>query len=131
MTNLVPTVPASITIADARETLKTELKLPDFIYYVFALEDLESERLCGVVTLRQLLTADPDATVRSIMREDLETAEPLAPAITVARQLLDAHLAALPVVAADGRLLGAVTIDAALQQVAPRSMRDEAPRIFS
>jgi hypothetical protein len=38
---------------------------------------------------------------------------------------------ALPVTGRDGRLVGAVTIDAAMALLAPRSWREEGPRIFS
>jgi Mg/Co/Ni transporter MgtE len=41
------------------------------------------------------------------------------------------HLAALPVTSRDGRLLGAITIDAAMAEIAPAAWRDQAPRVFS
>ena len=46
-------------------------------------------------------------------------------------RLLSSQLAALPVVGNEGQLLGFVTIDAAVSQVAPRSWRAQAPRVFS
>lgn len=48
-----------------------------------------------------------------------------------AYKLLNSQLAALPVIGQDGQLLGTVTIDAAVSQVAPRSWRTLAPRVFS
>jgi Mg/Co/Ni transporter MgtE len=48
-----------------------------------------------------------------------------------AYRLLNSQLAALPVVGDDGQLLGTVTIDAAILQVAPRNWRAQAPRVFS
>ena len=45
--------------------------------------------------------------------------------------MADQHLAALPVVDKDGRLLGAVTADAALLQLAPASMSGAEPRVFT
>jgi Mg/Co/Ni transporter MgtE len=48
-----------------------------------------------------------------------------------ARQVAEQGLAALPVVARDGRLLGAITIDAALAQIAPPAWRGQAARVFS
>ena len=46
-------------------------------------------------------------------------------------RLLNSQLAALPVIGKDGELLGTVTIDAAVSQVAPRSWRAQAPKVFS
>jgi hypothetical protein len=37
----------------------------------------------------------------------------------------------VPVVGEDGRLLGAVTVDAAMAQLAPPSWVAQAPRVFS
>jgi len=48
-----------------------------------------------------------------------------------ARRVADQHLAALPVVSRDGRVLGAVTSDVALLQLAPASMAGVAPRVFT
>ena len=45
--------------------------------------------------------------------------------------MIDSHLAALPVVGEEGQLLGVVTVDAAVAQVAPRSWNEQAPRVFS
>ena len=45
--------------------------------------------------------------------------------------LADQHLSAMPVIARDGRLLGAVTIDAAVGQLAPAEWGKQAPRVFS
>jgi Mg/Co/Ni transporter MgtE len=44
---------------------------------------------------------------------------------------MNSQLAALPVVGKDGQLIGTVTIDAAVSQVAPRSWRAQAPKVFS
>ena len=43
----------------------------------------------------------------------------------------DSHLAALPVLGRDARLLGAVTIDAALGVLAPTAAGGHSSRVFS
>jgi Mg/Co/Ni transporter MgtE len=53
------------------------------------------------------------------------------PAAAAARRVAEQHLAALPVVSRDGRLLGAITVDAAMAHIAPAAWRDLAPRVFS
>jgi CBS domain-containing protein len=65
------------------------------------------------------------------MRKTIVSLQPLMPAIRAARAVAEQHLAALPVVTPDGRLLGAVTADSALVQIEPRSLSSDTPRIFT
>jgi Mg/Co/Ni transporter MgtE len=59
------------------------------------------------------------------------TLDPLESASAASYRVINAHMAALPVVAKDSRLLGIVTVDAAVKQVAPPTWSSQAPRIFS
>jgi Mg/Co/Ni transporter MgtE len=131
MTNDVPVVPARMTIGEARRVLPEHLRRPDFVYYVYAVEDVETRRLEGVLSLRDLLINDDSTLVSEIMQRDVLAVDPLEPAAQAARRVCELHLAALPVVSRDGRLLGAVTIDTALAHVAPATWRDQTIRIFS
>ena len=72
-----------------------------------------------------------DDTVESIMRARVNSIDALAPARQAAREVADQQLAALPVSSRDGRLLGAVTVDAAIAQIAPAGWRSQAPKVFS
>jgi Mg/Co/Ni transporter MgtE len=69
--------------------------------------------------------------VEELMNLYLILLHPLDSARAAAYRVLTSHLAALPVVGEEGRLLGVVTVDAAVAQVAPPSWRGQAPRIFS
>ena len=75
--------------------------------------------------------AKDDQMIEEIMNPYLITLSPLDSPQDAAYQLLNSQLAALPVVGSEGQLLGTVTIDAAVSQVAPRSWRAQAPRVFS
>jgi Mg/Co/Ni transporter MgtE len=59
------------------------------------------------------------------------TLDPLGSADAGAYRVLGSHLAALPVVGRDKKLLGIVTVDAAVMQVAPQSWTALAPKVFS
>ena len=59
------------------------------------------------------------------------TVDPLESAEEAARRVAENHFAALPVVTREGRLVGAVTVDAAMAQVAPPNWRSQAPKVFS
>lgn len=131
MTNDLVYVAEGLTIEEARRVLAARLREPDFVYYVYVVDDEESRLLRGVVTLRNLLLADEGSRLGEVMNPRVLTVSPLAAAAEVAYQVIENHLAALPVVGQEGRLLGAVTVDAAVATVAPPNWRSIAPRVFS
>lgn len=131
MTNDVILVPAQLTVQEARDRLRERLKEPDFVYFLYVVENEETRKLRGVLSLRNFLVAQDDQTIESIMNPYLLTLSPFDKPQEAAYRLVNTQLAALPVVGADGRLLGTVTIDAAVSQVAPGSWRSQAPRVFS
>jgi magnesium transporter len=88
-------------------------------------------RVVGVVTLRDLLVRDEEERIADVMQRGVVMLDPLLPAADAARRVADQHLAALPVVGQDGRLLGAITVDAALLTISPPSMSGEEPRVFT
>ncbi|HET8669439.1 MAG TPA: CBS domain-containing protein, partial [Candidatus Saccharimonadales bacterium] len=131
MANDMVTVPVNLKVGKAREILREKLKEPDFVYFVYAVEEKAPHKLRGVITLRQFLTADDDQMIEEIMNPYLIALSPLDAPVEAAYRLLNSQLAALPVIGAEGQLLGTVTIDTAVAQVAPRNWRTQAPRVFS
>lgn len=131
MNNDIIIVPAGLTIEEARRTLRDQLIEPDFVYFIYVVDDEETRRLLGVLTLRELLVSRQEALVTEVMRSHLVTIFPLEPAKQAARRVTESGLVALPVISRDGRLLGAVTVDSAVEQIAPESWRAQVPRIFS
>jgi len=131
MTNDVVSVRANLTVAKAREKLKEPLKTPDFVFIVYVVDNERSRKLRGLISLRNLITADDDQPLEEIMDPYVTTLSPLSSAKEGAYRVIDSHMAALPVVDEEGQLMGLVTVDAAIVQVAPPSWRTQAPRIFS
>jgi magnesium transporter len=131
MTNDVVSARASLTVGEARKTLSEPLKEPDFVLFIYIIDKEDSRRLRGVISFRDLITGDEKLRLEEIMDPYLTTLNPLSPATEAAYRVIDSHLAALPVVGNEGQLLGIVTVDAAIAQVAPQSWRAQAPRIFS
>ncbi|MFT4672746.1 MAG: magnesium transporter [Pseudohongiellaceae bacterium] len=69
------------------------------------------DQFLGILSLRDMLVADPLTTVREIMREDIEAIAVDMPAAQVA-QLFEQHdWVSAPVVDNSGKLLGRITID--------------------
>ena len=111
--------------------MRGPLKDPDFVFLIYIVADEESRRLRGLISIRNLITADDDKRLEEIMDPYLTTLDPLAAAGEAAYRVIDSHMAALPVVGEEGQLLGVVTVDAAVAQVAPPSWSTQAPRVFS
>ena len=131
MTNDIVFAPMRMTIAEAREKLRERLKEPDFVYLIFIVDDETAKRQQGIVPIRYLLTADDNQTLEEIMDKKVLTLDALESADEASFKVIESQLAALPVVAPDGQLLGAVTVDAAVLQAAPQAWGTQAPRIFS
>lgn len=131
MSNEIVIAPAGGSAADVLEYIREQLARPDFVYFVYLVDDDATRRLRGVATLRDLLLADPAAPVERIMKRGLQVVGPLESAVEAARRIADSGLNALPVVSPEGRLLGIVTVDAALAQILPDAWRDRLPRVFS
>jgi CBS domain-containing protein len=131
MNNEVVAAPAHLTVAEAREVLQEPLREPAFVQFVYVINDEKERQLKGVVSLRDLLVASELLTLEQVMKPYLVTLQPLEAARTAAYRVIDSSLAALPVVGDGGRLLGAVTVDAAVSLVAPPSWSAQAPKVFS
>jgi magnesium transporter len=73
---------------------------------------LDSARhLLGAVSLRQVITTPAERPLREIMNADVVTVAPTTDQEEVARLVSRYDLLALPVVGAEGRMLGIITVD--------------------
>ena len=61
----------------------------------------------------------------------LETLDPYQDAADAAHRIVGGQLHAMPVVAKEGKLVGAMTIDAAISQLLPSSSILQTVRVFS
>ncbi len=131
MTNDVVYAVGALTVREARERLREPLKEPDFVHLIYIVDGEEVRRLRGVISLRALLTNGEDERLEDLMDPYVMTVQALDSADEAAYRVLGSHMAALPVVGSNQELLGILTVDAAVSQVAPESWNRQAPRIFS
>jgi Mg/Co/Ni transporter MgtE len=130
MTTEYLAMPASLTVAEAIERLRREEALPELIPYIYAVEADKVPTLLGAVKLKDLLLARPDQRVGEIMSTDVLTVPADENAEEAAQQLAHYDLLALPVVDAEGRLLGVITVDDAIDWLVPEEWKPRLPRIF-
>ena len=131
MTNDVVTLTADLTIREARLILRDRLRQPDFTHFVYVIENDATRVLRGTTSLRHLVIAEDEQPLEKIVNPYITTLDPLDAADVGAYQVINSHMAALPVVGGEKQLLGIVTVDAAVMQVAPSSWTSQAPKIFS
>jgi magnesium transporter len=98
-----------MTAAEAIQAIHTWKPDANSIYYLFVVD--RHGRLCGVVSLRRLIVADPDTPIAEIMDLDVISVQVGTDQEECARLMSRYDLLALPVVNADGVLLGVITID--------------------
>jgi magnesium transporter len=131
MTTEYVALPRDLTAAQALERLRSMDWLPDLLYYIYVLDKEPDGRLVGVLTLRELIRAHPDVRIEEIMRPEPVTVTAETPAEEVARLIAHYDLVALPVVDAEGRLIGVVTVDDAMDVILPPEWKRRLPRLFS
>lgn len=131
MTTDIVFISKNLTVKEARIKLTERLKEPDFVYFIYVVEDEETQNLCGVMSLRKIVISNEDEILSDLMDEYVSFLNPLDDARKSSFRIIDSHLAAMPVINHEGKLIGALTIDAAVSTVAPRGWQDQAPRVFS
>lgn len=111
MTTKVVAVNQDMTASEALASVRRLARegRTETVYYLFVTD--QERRLVGVLSLRELVLAHPTSTLSAVMRRNFAVVRPETDQEAVARLLTEKHLLALPVVDAEGRLLGIVTND--------------------
>ncbi len=128
MTTEFVAVADSLTAQECIDELRRLEPDAESIYYVFVVDS--AQHLQGVLSLRDLIVAPPDRPIREIMIRDVVTVRPDASVEEVAAVLSKYNLLALPVVDEEDRLQGIVTVDDALDEVLPDSVKRKLPKVF-
>jgi magnesium transporter len=112
------------TVAAALSTVRAKGHDAETIYTLPVVDDVR--HYIAVVTLRDLLLADPDARLADLMNPDIPTARATDNAEAAARLMQETNLLALPVVDSEARLVGLLTIDDAVEQIEAADTEDVA-----
>ena len=120
---------ASLTAARAIDRLRELEPDAETIYYVYITDD--DGRLVGVLSLRDLIVAQPDTPVGQVMIREPVAVGVLADQEEVAEVVAHYNLLAVPVVDDEERLVGIVTVDDAIDTVIPTAWKKRLPRVFS
>lgn len=119
MVNDLLIAPVAMTAHEARDLISEQIKGTEFVSIVYVTDEEEDGLLKGSVSLRELAAAGRDTTLEELMDPFLQTLDPYDSASESAYRILSSQLEAMPVTNAQGRLLGAMTISAAISLLVP------------
>jgi magnesium transporter len=123
MTTEFASVPSTYTVGQTLDYIRHVESSRETVYAIYVLDPL-SKNLVKTITLRRLITGDPEAPVLSVARPGrLITATPLMDREDVARLISKYDLLAVPVVD-HGRVIGIVTVDDVIDAIVQESTED-------
>jgi CBS domain-containing protein len=120
-----------LTIGEAISFLRSskEAQEVEDMYYIYVLDD--HKQLNGVVYLRDLVMASPEVQVDALMNADPVSVSPNAQQDEVAYLMAKYNLVSIPVVDEEnGKMIGIVTLDDAIDYVLPTAYKKRLPRFF-
>jgi magnesium transporter len=128
MTTDFLTISPDQTAQQVIDMLRERHPSADQVYYLYVTDP--DGTLAGTITLRGLIVASPETPVREFMRPD-----PISVAVDVDAEQVGAAIArynllALPVVDAEGKMQGIVTVDDAFERALGEGWRKRLPEIF-
>jgi CBS domain-containing protein len=129
MTTEYVCVPATLTAAQTIDRLRELEPTAETIYYVYVTD--AEDRLVGVLSLRDLIVAKPNTVISTFMYEEPVAVHTGASQEEVTDVVARYNLLAVPVVDAEGRMEGIVTVDDAIDTLLPQPSKRRLPHLFS
>ncbi len=102
-------VQSHISVSQALHFLRKNARKVEMVYYIYVVD--KERRLQGVCSLKDILTADDNASVNDVMEQDLIVVREDTDQEEVAKILETYDLMSLPVVNSQNALLGIITFD--------------------
>jgi len=102
-------IPPGLTASQAIGRLRQQAGRKETIYYSYVVDD--ADRMLGVVSLKELVLAKPEAPVAELMSTQLVSVRAADDQELAAKVLNSYDLLALPVVDDQGRIVGILTYD--------------------
>jgi len=122
MTTDIARLPMGMTAGEAIERIRQLHEELEDLSYVYVVDD--QDRLRGVVSFRDLVFKRPGAGLDEVMVADPVAVLAQADRAEINELIQQYHLFGIPVVEADGRLLGMVTTEAIIESVQEEASED-------
>jgi flagellar motility protein MotE (MotC chaperone)/CBS domain-containing protein/sporulation protein YlmC with PRC-barrel domain len=127
MTSEPVILPPNTTVAEALARIRHEDLSPALAAQVYVVRppyETPTGRYLGTAHFQRLLREPPSALISSVVDTDIDPLTPEASLQEVTRHLASYNFVAAPVVDAEQRLLGAVTVDDVLDHLLPADWRE-------
>lgn len=121
MTTEFVALPADLAVEEAFARLRTAAPDVEHIYYLFVVD--ADQRLVGVLNLRQLIMAAPQARLQEIMIQNPARVHHADSHDTVAEIVEKYELLGLPVVDDNDKIVGMITVDDVLSHIASQAWK--------
>jgi CBS domain-containing protein len=121
-------VPSGLRAGEALEQVRVAAREVETVYYVYVVD--AEDRLVGVLSLRELVVAPPEATVDALMQLEVHQVRLDTPQDDIAHIVAHYDLLAVPVVDDANQLRGIVTMDDAIDAAIPTSWKKRIPKAF-
>jgi len=122
-------VRAGLTAEQAIVHLRERHEDAEVIYYIYVLD--AEDRLVGIMSLRDLIMASPEQKIDDFMHRNVIKVTLDAHQDELAKVVARYNLLAIPVVDAEGKLQGIVTMDDAIDSALPTKYKKRIPRAFA
>ncbi|HUO46197.1 MAG TPA: magnesium transporter [Acidimicrobiia bacterium] len=122
MTTDIARLPLGMSAGEAIERIRQLHEELEDLSYVYVVDD--QDRLRGVVSFRDLVFKRPGAGLEEVMLADPVAVLPQADREEINELIQQYHLFGIPVVEADGRLLGMVTTEAIIESIQEEASED-------
>ncbi|MBE9221406.1 magnesium transporter [Cyanobacterium stanieri LEGE 03274] len=113
---------ANITLEETLNRLRSHATISELIYYIYVTD--ESRHLTGVVSLKDLVTHEPQQTLGEIMKSDVIYIKTDMDQEEVAKVVQRYDFLAVPVVDRELRLVGIVTVDDVIDIIEKEATED-------
>lgn len=115
-------IPIELTAAESLKYIRNHASESDSLYYIYCVTP--NNKLIGVASLRELALANPDEYLDNIINREVIIAN-TNDDIQEAIQLVQAHdLIALPIVNANHRMVGLITVDDIVDEIQEQATAD-------
>jgi len=128
MTTDVVGLPGALRAAEALVRIREQQPGDTALAAIFVVDD--DGRLLGALSLPELVLAAPDAALAALMDDEWPRVGVDTEEEEVGRLMTKYNLLALPVTDEQGRLVGIVTLDDALDALVPEDWKNRLPRLF-
>ncbi len=122
MTTEYASLPAKITVNEALQQLRQQAPNSETIYYIYILNS--ARRLEGLISLRELILAKPEAKLSDLMQRDVIRMRVDEDREDVVQELARYNFIAMPIVDNNDCLVGIVTHDDAMDVVQEEATED-------